>query len=257
MTGAPENNKSTPGNYVQPPWERLIAYALGAGIIIFVCYLIIRDKPFSDPNNAQNLRILLSLACGLLGGLFVGFLNVGWDGSGMAIRAGGGFALAIVVFFGAPNVAPNLRTETIIELERFKTGDIHKAVERINVWITSEKLAEYQAASFDEKRELVKTWANDVNNSNSILAIYQYASDLDHQIKNGKIRPKDICDSVFDEISNALLFFEPYMKGLAPSYPQIYRGAWQIVSCHCYKNRNQARCPSHPSMCMAPPTCTS
>ena len=102
-----------PKHYQAHPLERALALVVATGIIVLAAYLIIRNTPFADPNLVVITRIVLSLGVAVLGGTIPGFLNVGWNGGGFAIRAGGALALFIITFKLSPDVLPAL-TETAI-----------------------------------------------------------------------------------------------------------------------------------------------
>jgi hypothetical protein len=91
-------------NYRTSPWERVTVYALAVFIVIFVVVLLFRNEPFRDPNQVVLIRTILSLAVAALGATVPGFLEVGLDGKGVAIRAGGAMALFVVTFFFTPKV---------------------------------------------------------------------------------------------------------------------------------------------------------
>lgn len=86
-------------------WEKIVASAAALFIIGLISFLVVRDKPFSDPNFAVFVRVLLSLACAVLGAVVPGFLHVSVNGKGLAIRAGGALALFIITYFFSPKVA--------------------------------------------------------------------------------------------------------------------------------------------------------
>jgi hypothetical protein len=50
----------------------------------------------------RNSRLSLSIA--VLGATVPGFLNVGWSGRGLAIRAGGALALFVLTFLLTPQI---------------------------------------------------------------------------------------------------------------------------------------------------------
>src|SRR5690606_20925996 len=75
------------------------------GIVCLVAYLVIRGKPFEDPNHATYVRMLLSLAIAVLGATTVAKgLNLKFDSLGFSIRAAGAAALFVICYFAAPKV---------------------------------------------------------------------------------------------------------------------------------------------------------
>lgn len=92
------------GQYSASLWEKIVAIAMAALIVVLVMYLVIRNEAFADPNLVRLLRIILSVAAGILGATIPGFLDVKWSGGGFIIRAGGALALFVITFFGSPSV---------------------------------------------------------------------------------------------------------------------------------------------------------
>jgi hypothetical protein len=87
-------------------WERITAVITAIGIVATVLFLVIRNKPFNDPNLVVLLRIILSLATAILGATIPGFFNLKWDVKGVAVRAGGALALFAFTFIFTPKVLP-------------------------------------------------------------------------------------------------------------------------------------------------------
>lgn len=110
-----ENDKKDPTVYHPEKWEKILAYSVAVFIVLLTSYVIIRDKPFENPNNALFLRILLSLAVAVIGAVIPGFLNVGFDKKGWGIRAGGALALFVITFFGSPKVLPNINSSVNLD----------------------------------------------------------------------------------------------------------------------------------------------
>jgi hypothetical protein len=99
--------------YSATTWERATATATALGIVVLAGFLVIRNEPFKDPNLVVATRVLLSLATSLLGGTIPGFLNVGWSGRGMIIRAGGALALFVITYLLTPTVIPAMKDDSI------------------------------------------------------------------------------------------------------------------------------------------------
>jgi hypothetical protein len=76
-------------------------------VLGFVLFLLLRDRPFSDPNFYLYTRILLSFGIAVLGATIPGFLDITWHGGGLAIRAAGALGLFVLTFFGTPKVLPS------------------------------------------------------------------------------------------------------------------------------------------------------
>uniref|UniRef100_UPI0040571D5C PDZ domain-containing protein n=1 Tax=Candidatus Electronema sp. TaxID=2698783 RepID=UPI0040571D5C len=71
-------------------------------IVGLISFLVIRDKPFSDSSFPIFIRILLSLACAILGAVIPGFLSIDLQANGLLIRAGGALALFVITYFFTP-----------------------------------------------------------------------------------------------------------------------------------------------------------
>src|SRR5262249_16422117 len=84
--------------------ERLLAIITSISVVGVVLYLVIRNKPFSDPNLVLLLRIVLAVAMGIIGGTVPGFLRIDYTKGGITVRAAGALALVLVCFFGSPRV---------------------------------------------------------------------------------------------------------------------------------------------------------
>jgi len=103
--------------------ERYIGIGVAVFIVGFVLYLVERNQAFASPDLARALRIILSLAIGILGATIPGFLNVGYKVGGLVIRAGGALALFVITFFGSPQVEslglgpPDIRVSDIPQID--------------------------------------------------------------------------------------------------------------------------------------------
>ena len=84
--------------------ERRVAVAIACLVVLVVLFLVVRNQPFADPNLVLILRIVLSLAIGILGATIPGFLQVEYSAGGFMIRAAGALALFVITFFGTPKV---------------------------------------------------------------------------------------------------------------------------------------------------------
>ena len=69
-----------------------------------MAFLLIRNEPVADPRLFFGLRLLLSFGAAALGASIPGFLNVGWSGGGLAVRAGGALALFVLTFVYTPDL---------------------------------------------------------------------------------------------------------------------------------------------------------
>jgi hypothetical protein len=106
-----------PSGYTPALWEKITVVAVAVGIVLLVGWLVIRNQPFADPNLVVILRIIISLAVSVLGATVPGFLQVGWEGPGIAIRAGGALALFIVTFVLSPGVIKEKPRSTTVRIQ--------------------------------------------------------------------------------------------------------------------------------------------
>ena len=96
---------SIPGEHYTPHhWEKVVTSGAAIIILFLALFLVVRNEPFRDPNLVVMTRILLSVCIGAIGAAIPGFLRVGIDARGMAIRAGGALALFVISFLFTPTV---------------------------------------------------------------------------------------------------------------------------------------------------------
>jgi hypothetical protein len=97
--------------------ERRFGLLAGAIILLFVMGLIWRNQPIQDDNLVILARAMLALGAGVVGATIPGFLRLDYKVGGLTLRAAGGMAMFVLVFFGSPKVVPSLRpTEARLEL---------------------------------------------------------------------------------------------------------------------------------------------
>ncbi len=85
-------------------YERWFGLIVGTLILAFVMTLIWLNKPFASPDLARMARIVLALGAGAVGATIPGFLRIDYKSGALAIRAAGGLAVFLVVYFGSPTV---------------------------------------------------------------------------------------------------------------------------------------------------------
>lgn len=110
------SEKNVPTTYKPSLWERIIAIVCAVAVIQVVLILVLRERPFSDPNQVVLIRIVLSLSIAIIGAVIPGFLNIRMRGKGASIRAGGALALFVITYAFSPKVAPNLLEKKMIEI---------------------------------------------------------------------------------------------------------------------------------------------
>ncbi len=113
----PESDAREP--YKAALWERVLATLSAVAILTLVFIVVLRKEPFTDQNQVVLVRIVLSLAVGVIGAVVPGFLRIDLDGGGVAIRAGGALALFVITFFFSPTVLPlAVSKEKLEKIER-------------------------------------------------------------------------------------------------------------------------------------------
>ncbi|MGG5823469.1 hypothetical protein [Falsiroseomonas sp. HW251] len=81
----------------------MLAALVAVGLAVF---LAVRNEPFASEQIFFVVRVVLSFAVAVLGATIPGFLELGWKGGGLAIRAGGALALFVLTFVYTPDLAP-------------------------------------------------------------------------------------------------------------------------------------------------------
>jgi hypothetical protein len=86
-------------------FDRVAATCAALVIVCLVVFLLIRNQEIADARLFFALRVVLSFGTAVLGATIPGFLEIGWSGSGLAIRAGGALALFVLTFLYTPDLA--------------------------------------------------------------------------------------------------------------------------------------------------------
>jgi hypothetical protein len=86
--------------------ERMIGLLTAVVVVGVVLYLVIRNQPIADDRLVELLRIILSVAMGVLGATIPGFLHIEYKLGGLAVRAAGALALVVLTYFYTPKVGP-------------------------------------------------------------------------------------------------------------------------------------------------------
>jgi hypothetical protein len=94
---------SNPGAAV---WEKIVAFAMAAVVLLAVLVVVLRNEPFKDPNIVLVFRIVIAAAMGVFVMVVPGFLHVEWKGRGLVIRAGGAIAAFVLCLVFTPKVLP-------------------------------------------------------------------------------------------------------------------------------------------------------
>jgi len=87
--------------------EKKFAYGWASAVFLVVLFLIVRDKPYANPQTYVLVRIVLSFAVAVFGATIPGFLRVQVNVPGLLIRAAGALALFILTYFYAPKLLPS------------------------------------------------------------------------------------------------------------------------------------------------------
>jgi hypothetical protein len=106
-------------NPPSPPFDRIAATCAALVIVGLAVFLLIRNQPIADPRLFLVLRVVVSFSAATLGATIPGFLELGWRGQGLAIRAGGALALFVLTFVYTPDLVtdqgkpgPKIRQES-------------------------------------------------------------------------------------------------------------------------------------------------
>jgi hypothetical protein len=236
--------------------ERYVALGLTVFIVVFCSYIILRNDPNPEPNTVVYMRILLAVACGVLGGTIPGFLNIDYNIGGLAIRAAGGLAFAVLVFVYTPKVLPNMETPTEKALSRSRTGDIGQRFKSANsYWDLPVNRKRYQETKLEDRGKLLADWVgSDRTKNDALLEVPAFLADLHACIQQARCDADRLCQSsLFDDADNFLIFFNALLEDWANSgYTQTLKSAKAFINCDCHKALDAKRCNNHPSMCSAP-----
>ncbi|MCB0334834.1 MAG: hypothetical protein KDD62_00970 [Bdellovibrionales bacterium] len=116
--------KVTIGENHISPIERSSAIVAATTCLGVLSYLLIRGKPFADPNLAIIARIFMSLTAAIFGATVSGFLQIRWSGTGMVLRAGGAFGLFALTFWGTPTIVADVLGPPDVKFQTPKVIDV-------------------------------------------------------------------------------------------------------------------------------------
>jgi hypothetical protein len=85
-------------------FDRIAATCAALVVIGLAVFLLVRNEEIADPRLFFVLRVVLSFSTATLGATIPGFLEIGWSGRGLAIRAGGALALFVLTFLYTPDL---------------------------------------------------------------------------------------------------------------------------------------------------------
>ena len=85
-------------------FDRIAATCAALVVVGLAVFLLVRNEEIADPRLFFVLRVVVSFATALLGATIPGFLEIGWSGRGLAIRAGGALALFVLTFLYTPDL---------------------------------------------------------------------------------------------------------------------------------------------------------
>src|SRR5712671_2264903 len=86
-------------------FDRIAATCAALVVVGLAVFLLVRNEEIADPRLFFVLRVVVSFATATLGATIPGFLELGWSGRGLAIRAGGALALFVLTFLYTPDLA--------------------------------------------------------------------------------------------------------------------------------------------------------
>jgi hypothetical protein len=87
-------------------FDRIAATLAALVVVGLAVFLLVRNEPIASPQLFFVVRVVLSFSVAVLGATIPGFLEIGWRGSGLAIRAGGALALFVLTFVYTPDLVP-------------------------------------------------------------------------------------------------------------------------------------------------------
>ncbi|MGY4422134.1 hypothetical protein ACVWY2_004583 [Bradyrhizobium sp. JR6.1] len=163
------------------------------------------------------MRILLSVACGVLGGTIPGFLNVRYDVGGLAIRAAGGLAFAVLVYVFTPTVLPNMQTPTEKTLQRSSSGDIGQRFRSVNsYWDQPGNRERYQQTKLEDRKKLISEWVrSDGSRNEALLEVPKFLADVHGCIQSKRCDADRLCSSsLFDDAEQFLDLLRSAFGGL-------------------------------------------
>ena len=96
--------KRTTTNQATPQFDRVAATCAALVVVGLAVFLLVRNEEIADPRLFFVLRVVMSFATATLGATIPGFLEIGWSGRGLAIRAGGALALFVLTFLYTPDL---------------------------------------------------------------------------------------------------------------------------------------------------------
>src|SRR5512133_320651 len=85
-------------------FDRIAATCAALVVVGLAAFLLVRNQEIADPRLFFVLRVVVSFATATLGATIPGFLEIGWSGRGLAIRAGGALALFVLTFLYTPDL---------------------------------------------------------------------------------------------------------------------------------------------------------
>ena len=81
--------RRTTSSQPTPQFDRVAATCAALVVVGLAVFLLVRNEEIADPRLFFVLRVVVSFATATLGATIPGFLEIGWSGRGLAIRAGG------------------------------------------------------------------------------------------------------------------------------------------------------------------------
>jgi hypothetical protein len=96
--------RKTTSSRESPQFDRMAATCGALVVVGLAVFLLVRNEEIADPRLFFVLRVVVSFATATLGATIPGFLEIGWSGRGLAIRAGGALALFVLTFLYTPDL---------------------------------------------------------------------------------------------------------------------------------------------------------
>jgi hypothetical protein len=105
-------------------FDRIAATLAALVIVGLAVFLLIRNQPITDPRLFFVLRVVLSFSAATLGASIPGFLDVGWSGGGLLVRAGGALALFVLTFVYTPDLVKDQIPDSGAQINQSSKGSL-------------------------------------------------------------------------------------------------------------------------------------
>jgi hypothetical protein len=262
---------------VSPTWfgafRLIVATVLAVLLLILFTVLLVGNYDLGTPERALILNFMLASCAACLAAIVTGevFANILFPGRPelllpkIVIQAGGGFAMFVIVFFGARYAVPSLdpeRYRITSEIARafadqgtarkayqfFEPFDLPPWVARVNSVAGQGDAARLAVLNdwFNEDVSGERARAAHSHMTNFLVVLIQWSA----AATSGMIVPGLICRHAFSATDHFVQFMGPYMQQYARdtgSHADVER-AIEVRDCACWTSLVAERSLNHPSM---------